>query len=67
MPWGKQKSRDSANVKLTHVVLREINGLFYYPWARDRLDEYTRITNVELIIDRETCFILREHHVMGTV
>jgi hypothetical protein len=62
-----KKIRDGASVKLTHVVLREIDGLFYYPWARDGLDEYTRITNVELIIDRETCFILREHHVMGSM
>ena len=36
---GVSKDKASANVKLTHVILREIDGLFCYPWARDRLDE----------------------------
>jgi hypothetical protein len=56
-----KKVEIAPNVKLTHVVLREINGLFCYPWARDRLDEYTRIANVELIIDRRNLF-----HLEGT-
>jgi hypothetical protein len=54
-------------VKLTHVILREIDGLFCYLWARDRLDEQTRVTNVELIIDGKSRFISREHHVMGAM
>jgi hypothetical protein len=70
MPWGKQKDGwdwSGALCEITYVILGEVDGLFCYPWARDRFHEQTRAAEVELIVDGEAGFILREHHIVWTV
>ena len=70
MPWGKQKDWmdwTATLCEITYVILREVDGLFYYPWAGDRFHEQTGAAEVELIVDGKAGFILREHHIVWAV
>ena len=54
-----------CKITITYVILREVDGFFGYRRPRNGFHEQTGTADVELIVDGEACFVLREHHIVG--
>jgi hypothetical protein len=51
-------------VALTNLVFCEVNGGFFCSFLSDGFDEQARRADVVLVVDAESRFVFREHHVL---